>query len=669
MPLHLLLEHLQFLDASQDPTSALIETYDPQLVLLSVVIAFLTAYSALQVVGRIRAAQTAMSRNAWLVTGAMTIGFGLWAMHFIGMLALLSPIWVSYNILINRISMLPSIFASAVMLLIISRERVSIQQLLLGGTLMGAGIATMHYIGMAAAQTNAIMVYDPELFVLSILVVVLLAIAALSVKFLTLFRAPWRQLALACVIGCALAGMHYTAMAATNLFPATSTYTSSAFSEPVWLVSWTTLLSLLVICATIFITGLDQRLGMAKEAEKNLETLVAWKTLELDAANALLQFELEQRRHARQIQLIMDTVPNGVILLASDYRILTTNQIAEEYLEQLEAGIRQNVLQSLGGKAIEQLLADCASNEWDELATTTPAKQLFEVTARVVDTGTSLEGWLVVLRDITRERERQRYAQTQERLVTVGQLAAGIAHDFNNILVIISLHTEMVLARPSSPKATQNLQTILRQTQRATTLVAQILAFSRRSIMQISKVDLFSFLKETISLLEHALPENIRIQMDGVAETYFVKADFGQLQQVIMNMSFNARDAMPNGGLLRFELDQFEVGQGQKPPLPNMHTGKWVKLAIRDTGIGINESNFAHIFEPFFTTKGSKGTGLGLAQVYGIVKQHQGEIAVWSEVGQGTCFSIYLPALSEAPESITQLDTLLPQRIESPVLA
>jgi methyl-accepting chemotaxis protein PixJ len=168
--MHPTLEHLKFLDASTDPSSAFIATHNPLLVTLSVMIVCMAAYSALRIVGRISAAQTLATKSMWLATGAVTMGIGVWAMHFVAMLAFILPVPVSYSVLITLMSVVPSIFASGVMLHVISRNRIGIWQLLLGGTLMGAGIGVMHYTGMAAMQMDAVMLYDPVLFIVSFIV-------------------------------------------------------------------------------------------------------------------------------------------------------------------------------------------------------------------------------------------------------------------------------------------------------------------------------------------------------------------------------------------------------------------------------------------------------------------------------------------------------------------
>jgi PAS domain S-box-containing protein len=244
-------------------------------------------------------------------------------------------------------------------------------------------------------------------------------------------------------------------------------------------------------------------------------------------------------------------------------------------------------------------------------------------------------------------RETQRIAILQERLAAVGQLAAGIAHDFNNIMAAISLFSDLLLREPNlSIKGRERLSIIIMQTQRAATLIRQILDFSRKTVMDLHPIDLGPFLKEFEKLLERTLPENIRLILVRDNKDFIVNADPGRIQQVFMNLVLNARDAMRKGGELCIEIDHYRFRSDQQTPFPGMDRSGWVRIRVADTGTGIPADVLPYIFEPFFTTKGpGQGTGLGLAQVYGIVKQHNGFIDVASQDGEGTIFTIYLPSL------------------------
>jgi two-component system cell cycle sensor histidine kinase/response regulator CckA len=251
--------------------------------------------------------------------------------------------------------------------------------------------------------------------------------------------------------------------------------------------------------------------------------------------------------------------------------------------------------------------------------------------------------------DTTERHRMQEQMQRQERLAAVGQLAGGIAHDFNNFLMTIIFYAHLLLRdKDTSPDVASIAETIAGEANRAAALVRQVLDFSRRSVMETEPVDLSSFVREVVDILQKTLPENIRVVTEVGQGDYVVTIDPTRIQQVIMNLALNSRDAMPNGGNLRIELSRVTVDstEASLPGIPDLElaAGDWVCLSVQDTGTGMDEHVRAHLFEPFFTTKGPKGNGLGLAQVYGIVKQHGGEIGVETKVDQGTKFQIYLPA-------------------------
>ncbi|MCJ7549276.1 MAG: ATP-binding protein, partial [Anaerolineae bacterium] len=232
---------------------------------------------------------------------------------------------------------------------------------------------------------------------------------------------------------------------------------------------------------------------------------------------------------------------------------------------------------------------------------------------------------------------------------------------FNNIMAVIVLYTQMELSMPDIPaRLRDRLQTILQQANLSTELIQQILDFSRRAVLERRPMDLTPFLKEIVKLLERTVPESIKLDFTYGRDEYTVNADPTRVQQVVMNLAVNARDAMlpTGGGKLDIELDRIQVARHQERPLPEMEAGEWVRLRVTDTGEGIPDEVLPHIFEPFFTTKDvGKGTGLGLAQVYGIVDQHEGHIGVSTKVGAGTTFTVYLPALLEHRPEAPAMET------------
>jgi signal transduction histidine kinase len=251
---------------------------------------------------------------------------------------------------------------------------------------------------------------------------------------------------------------------------------------------------------------------------------------------------------------------------------------------------------------------------------------------------------------LTKLQETQEQMMHQERLATVGQLAAGIAHEFNNILATIILYTQMSLHTGKlSPKIRKRLIAIAEQADHATDLVQQILDFGRRAVIERRPLAMDKFLKEVVALLQRTLPQSIQIDLSLEPGVYGIYADPARVQQAIVNLALNARDAMPGCGHLYITLSRVADGEINCVDCGRVGGGTWVQVAVTDDGPGIPPDVLPHIFEPFFTTRAPLGHGLGLAQVYGIVKQHGGHIEVETEVGQGTTIRLYWPA-STLPE-------------------
>ncbi len=230
----------------------------------------------------------------------------------------------------------------------------------------------------------------------------------------------------------------------------------------------------------------------------------------------------------------------------------------------------------------------------------------------------------------------------------VGRLAGGIAHDFNNLLMVISGYSEFLLDRLGpEPALRAPAQEIANAAGRATSLTRQLLAFSRKQMLAPKILDLNGVVTENLKMLTRVIGEDIDLVMVPASGLGAVRADAGQIEQVIMNLAVNARDAMPSGGKLTIETSNVSIDEDQARFHPPLAPGNYVLLAISDTGAGMDSETQSRIFEPFFTTKGPKGTGLGLSTVYGIVKQSGGYIWVYSEQGKGTTFKVYLPRVAE----------------------
>lgn len=371
--------------------------------------------------------------------------------------------------------------------------------------------------------------------------------------------------------------------------------------------------------------------------------------------NTRLQQESElllgqTRLQQNQLRQLLEVIPDGVMLLDGQKRIVEANAVGRAYLAQLaDVQVGQKLVQ-LGSEPIEMFIGTSTdSMSWHELAAVEP-RGAFEAAAQPVGQLEQREGWLLLIRNVTAERKREGYLRAQERLSTVGQLAAGIAHDFNNIMAIISLYTQLVMRTSNLREMDeQRLSIIHHQAQQASDLIRQILDFSRQSVVERKPMDLLPFLRETGRALRQSLPENIQLEMQFKDDEYFTRGDSGRLLQAFNNLAANSAEAMPEGGRLTFSLKNVSLRSGEPFPLPDMASGDWICITVSDTGHGVPAEALPRIFEPFYSTKPSgKGSGLGLAQVYGIVKLHDGYIDVDSLVGQGTTFTIYLPAFVPA---------------------
>src|SRR6202522_4244317 len=254
--------------------------------------------------------------------------------------------------------------------------------------------------------------------------------------------------------------------------------------------------------------------------------------------------------------------------------------------------------------------------------------------------------------DVTERRGLEQQLRQSQKMEAVGRLAGGIAHDFNNLLMVISGYSEFLLDRiGSDPALRAPAQEIASAAQRASSLTRQLLAFSRKQMLAPTVLDLNAVVTENLKMLTRVIGEDIDLVMVPASGLGAVRADVGQIEQVIMNLAVNARDAMPSGGKLTIETSNISLDEEYARFHAPLRAGEYVLLSISDTGFGMDSETQSHIFEPFFTTKGPKGTGLGLSTVYGIIKQSGGYIWVYSESGKGTTFKIYLPRVADAVES------------------
>ncbi len=321
--------------------------------------------------------------------------------------------------------------------------------------------------------------------------------------------------------------------------------------------------------------------------------------------------------------------------------------------EALNLTLEQTVTPECVAKAREMIRRKLAGERQSayelEILTKDGRSVAVEVNTRLIYRDGVAIGVQGIARDITERKHLEEQLQRAQKLEAVGRLAGGVAHDFNNLLTAIMGYSDLALRQlPQGSPLRRHLEEVRKAGQRASSLTSQLLIFSRKQVVQSVVLNLNSIVSDMESMLRRLIGEDIELRTVLDPELGQVKADAGQMQQVIMNLVVNARDAMPQGGKLTLETSNVYLDETYASQHMGVEPGHYAMLAVSDTGHGMTAETQAHVFEPFFTTKEpGKGTGLGLSTVYGIVKQSRGNIWIYSEVGQGTTFKIYLPRVDE----------------------
>ena len=365
-------------------------------------------------------------------------------------------------------------------------------------------------------------------------------------------------------------------------------------------------------------------------------------------ANAMLMMEQ-----------IGSSLPFGIMISNMDGLVFYKNNIFEEWMPdypldhklwllqmQPYLDLEQEQNKELQGKSIDWLLENSTSHDTTIEVNWEGQKLFFRIrTSPLLNERQQICGLLEITENITEVKQLEKSLQHSRRFETVGRLASGIAHDFNNILQVINGHCEMLLdSYKQDLRLIKSLDVILTSGQKAAALTKQLLMFSRRQQYEFKQIILGNLLNNMQKILSRMLGEDIVMKSQYNDKDFAIDSDESQMEQIIMNLAINARDAMPNGGEINISVDVCEIDAKTSKSLLFSKPGKYVCLTFSDTGCGIPKSMIDHIFEPFFSTKDStRGTGLGLATVYGIVKQHQGFISVESVVGKGTTFRVYFP--------------------------
>ncbi|MEI7732443.1 MAG: PAS domain S-box protein [Verrucomicrobiota bacterium] len=363
----------------------------------------------------------------------------------------------------------------------------------------------------------------------------------------------------------------------------------------------------------------------------------------VEEANARLATAVEQ-----SAETIVITNPEGVILYANPAFEATSGYTRAEVLGQNPRFLKSG---KQGAEFYREMWNTLKRGEvwqghfinrhkdgtlYEEEATVSPVRDAVGKTINYV----------AVKRDVTREVQLEAQFRQSQKMQAIGQLAAGVAHDFNNILTVILGHSSLLLeVKPPGSSHRKPIEAIATSAERAAQLVRQLLTFSRKQFVKASPMQIGSTLSSISEMLRRVLPENIVLTINNPPGLPLINADAGMMEQMLMNLAVNARDAMPEGGRLTICVELVEISPTLACTNPDARPGRFLRLRVADTGCGMTPDVMSHIFEPFFTTKAvGKGTGLGLATVYGIVKQHEAWVEVQSQPGQGACFQIYIPA-------------------------
>ncbi|MFA7405126.1 MAG: response regulator [Pelobacteraceae bacterium] len=432
------------------------------------------------------------------------------------------------------------------------------------------------------------------------------------------------------------------------------------------------------------IRDLNRRL---QEANELLEARVEARTIDLAIANRVLEDEIAERQAAQE------QLQEQAVVLEEKFEELQVAQVALRTSEQKFRAIFDQTFQLIGLTTPEGIMLEanqtalsfCGAAEcevlnkpfwetpwWNHSDDQRERVRLavqqaaagefvrFEAPRQTPDGVThyidfslkpimDADGKVVMLipegRDITSYKKLEEQLRQSQKMEAIGTLAGGVAHDFNNILTAIMGFGSILRSKLGDSPFTHYVDDILTASDRAAKLTLSLLAFSRKQIMETKPEGINEIVRTIDKILRRVIGDDIDFQCSFAPEELVIMGDCGQIEQVLMNLAVNARDAMPKGGILSIKTEQLELTE--ELPGTSLTPGPYAKITVSDTGHGIDEGTLQRIFEPFFTTKEvGKGTGLGLSIVYGIIKQHGGEVTVYSEIGKGTCFKIYLPLVN-----------------------
>ncbi|WP_063552990.1 histidine kinase [Burkholderia territorii] len=569
-------------------------TYDLLLVLLSLGIATLASYTALDLAAFISLLDNPTLKRAWLAGGAAAMGTGIWSMHFVGMLALSLPIPLGYALPDTGASLAIAVLVSYFALNVVTRARLSRRRLLAGGVLMGAGIVGMHYTGMAAMRMAPGIRYDPALFAASIGVAVIASTVALwmaqTLRAQQARHATAQRIGAALIMGIAITGMHYTAMAAAHFAPDARCGAANGIDAP-WLATTIALFTMATLIVTLLVCRFDARTTFLRGMTDTLERLVRLRTAELETA---------LRRYEQTTAMLQRTREN----MATE---IDERRAAQSRLEQ-EKDEQRRLLRALEETHVQLLQSEKLASIGQLAAGV--AHEINNPIGFISANLNTLRTWVRSLLDVIAAHDAaltQLEPATRDAL-TAMHGAADLDYVRDEIVTLIDESIDGAL--------------------RVRRIVQDLRDFSRPGSGEWSVVDIHAGLESTLNVVHNELKYKADIVRE-YGDVPQVECLPSQLNQVFMNLLVNAAHAIPVRGVITIRTSS---------------DGEQVSIAISDTGTGMTPDVVRRIFDPFFTTKPvGQGTGLGLSVSHGIVERHRGVIDVTSEPGRGTTFCIRLP--------------------------